>query len=76
MGRPRLDIKGQRFGKLLAIEPVGKHPTLGILWQCLCDCKKTKAVPAGVLRGGKTRSCGCLPTLQSRLNLLRKEKTQ
>jgi hypothetical protein len=32
----------------------------GRLWQCLCKCGKTRAVPEYRLKGGYTKSCGCL----------------
>jgi len=50
-----IDIKGQRFGMLVAESrlPNGK-------WLCRCDCGNTKEVTAGKLREGKIRSCGCL----------------
>lgn len=34
----RKDYSGQRFGKLLAIRPVGKAKNRNILWECKCDC--------------------------------------
>jgi len=55
----KADIAGQRFGRLVAIEPVGKH-TRGITWLCECDCGKTVEVKAASLLQGQRRSCGCL----------------
>ena len=55
---PLKDITGQRFGRLLVkgrVEGNGR-PT----WQCHCDCGKQCIVVGEDLRGGKTRSCGCL----------------
>jgi len=54
-----LDIAGQKFGRLTAIRDVGKciH---GRVWLCWCDCGGESNVPASRLRGGHTRSCGCL----------------
>lgn len=49
--------KGQRFGRLVSMQPQ-KPGTVRI--DCRCDCGNTKAVRADVLRGGRTRSCGCL----------------
>lgn len=59
MGRPRLNISGQRFGRLIAIDPVGKQGR-GILWRCICDCGKEHIVLGSELLRGNTRSCGCL----------------
>ncbi len=50
-----IDIKGQRFGRLLAIEYAG-----GCKWLCKCDCGNEKLVDGSSLRLGHTRSCGCL----------------
>ena len=42
MSRKALDIKGQRFGKLVAVEHVANH-TIGRLaiWSFECDCGET-----------------------------------
>ena len=48
------DIKGQKFGRLIALEYVGHS-----LWKCQCDCGKTKLVRYDALHSGRTRSCGC-----------------
>ncbi len=56
----RIDLTGQRFGRLTVIEPGGQvwpHTT----WNCRCDCGQTKAaVSYSTLTGGHSRSCGCL----------------
>lgn len=58
----RLDLTGQRFGRLTAEEPApprvllsGKHTA----WWCLCDCGARTAVTTSALRYGQIRSCGC-----------------
>jgi hypothetical protein len=57
----KLDLAGQRFGRLLAIRPAPKNPMKkGSLWICLCDCGKETTVWIGSLRSGNTQSCGCL----------------
>lgn len=53
-----IDITGQKFGKLTALEPTRTNSNrLG--WKCRCDCGKTVIVEGTVLRAGKTKSCGC-----------------
>lgn len=52
------DIAGQRFGRLLAIEPV-PGTTSPVKWRCRCDCGKETQSSGTHLRGGRTRSCGC-----------------
>jgi hypothetical protein len=54
MSGPRIDLVGQRFGRLLVIAFVfGK-------WLCQCDCGKEKFVVKRSLLIGATQSCGCL----------------
>jgi hypothetical protein len=55
----RLDLTGQRFGRLVAIKIVGKKE-YGTAWLCQCDCGKTKEVTTSNLRSGNSKSCGCL----------------
>ena len=50
-----IDIKGQKFGHLTAIE----HLYRGI-WLCQCDCKKFCEKNSYDLRHHRTISCGCI----------------
>ena len=50
----RLAITGQRFGRLIAIEPVGKTKNRAIIWRCRCDCGETTDVPSSHLVNGVT----------------------
>lgn len=60
MGKYRgKDVAGQRFGRLVAIEPVGKTSVGNIIWRCKCDCGNEKNVSTKDLGRG-TWSCGCL----------------
>lgn len=55
----KLDITGQRFGRLKAMEfdhQMGNRAH----WRCLCDCGKETIIYLGNLRNGHTQSCGCL----------------
>lgn len=60
----RLDLKGQRFGRLVAIKRLGNKITprgnYMSVWACLCDCGKKSNVTLINLRNGSTKSCGCL----------------
>lgn len=58
-GTSAKDITGQRFGRLVAIRPVGRNKQACIVWECKCDCGNTKAISGAELRRGHTRSCGC-----------------
>lgn len=53
------DIKGQRFGRLLAVE-LECVRNRRAYWRCICDCGNEKTVCVGDLTCGKTLSCGCL----------------
>lgn len=60
----RLDLIGQRFGRLLVLAegPRGHQPN-GLIyrtWKCACDCGQIIAPRTGQLRSGNSKSCGCL----------------
>jgi len=55
-----IDLKEQRFGKLVVKEMSGKNKYNSVLWLCDCDCgKKNVTVNGANLRRGFTTSCGC-----------------
>ena len=58
--RKKLQLAGQRFGRLLVIEEAGKNKFGKFLWRCLCDCGKETIVIGSHLVNKITRSCGCL----------------
>lgn len=67
MSRPPLDIKGQRFGQLVAIRPtrIGRAKYYG--WKCRCDCGKMCIRRTGHLRmSGDMSSCGHLTDFTGR----------
>lgn len=49
-----IDITGQRFGKLVVLEYLGKEK-----WRTICDCGNEKVVYSQLLRKGITTHCGC-----------------
>ena len=54
----KLDLTGQRFGKLTAIAPaenIGSRTA----WLCRCDCGQETVVKTVHLRDGHRTSCGC-----------------
>lgn len=55
----RLDLTGQRYGRLIVIRDVGKTKSGMTEWLCKCDCGKEKIICIGNLRNGNTKSCGC-----------------
>ena len=57
----RIDLTGQRFGKLLveSIAPKRKSGNQYVtMWNCVCDCGNKTVVRSGDLRNGKTITCG------------------
>lgn len=55
-----LDLRGQRFGRLIVLEETTKRKKQCIVWKCLCDCGKQVECSSEMLRRGRVRSCGCL----------------
>ena len=57
---PRVNLRGNVFGRLTVTAFVGwdkhKHP----LWLCRCDCGNTVTVKGCHLKCNHTKSCGCL----------------
>lgn len=55
---PKFHLVGQRFGNLLVIKRLPN--VMGSRWWlCRCDCGNEKALAAGWLRSGNSKSCGC-----------------
>ena len=54
------DLTGMKFGRLTAIDVVGKYKNGAHLWRCRCDCGDESVILATSLLSGNTRSCGCL----------------
>lgn len=55
-----VDIAGQRFDRLVAVERVGTTAAKKALWRCLCDCGCETTTTTGSLKSGNAKSCGCL----------------
>lgn len=56
----KLELEGQRFGNLTAIEREGIGGHKIYMWRCICDCGETTSVRGDRLIRGTTKSCGCL----------------
>ena len=57
----RVDLTGQRFGRLTAREPTQRRDRKGaVYWRCLCDCGNETEVTEDALVNGNNLSCGCL----------------
>lgn len=68
-GERRLDLTGQRYGRLTVTGPAEGEERSGIYWNCICDCGKRRICHKENLRSGMTRSCGCLQEEQRRKNM-------
>lgn len=58
-GKPADDMVGNKFGRWTVIKRNGRVGSLA-MWLCRCECGKESTVPGARLRGGKSKSCGCL----------------
>ena len=58
--KTRLNIAGQRYGKLVALYPIySKSKYIHTKWHCKCDCGVECDIDLGNLRQGFSQSCGC-----------------
>lgn len=56
----RIDLTGQRFGKLVALYPIySGEKDRHTKWHCKCDCGNELDIDMGNLRQGFSTSCGC-----------------
>lgn len=56
---PAVDLVGLTFGRLTVISRWGTDRHGRSTWRCRCKCGKECTVPAGNLRRGNSKSCGC-----------------
>jgi len=54
------DLTGQKFGRLTVIERAENIPSGKTWWLCQCKCGNQTIVRSDSLKGGVTKSCGCL----------------
>ena len=69
MAGKKIDLTGQRFGRLVVICECGRTKRGQVLWKCRCDCGNECVVDGCNLRKKKrpTRSCGCLVAENTKL---------
>lgn len=65
--RPRIDLIGQKFGRLTVLRFVDQTKFRHSRWLCKCDCGIEKIIVAYDLKNGHTKSCGCLQKEQLRI---------
>ena len=56
----RVDLTGQKFGKLLVLNFSGREKFGQARWFCQCDCGRTHTVRGSHLAEGRIQSCGCM----------------
>lgn len=54
----RLELKGQKFGRLKVLRYAGTDGQHS-LWRCKCECGKRLTTQGKRLKSGYTKSCGC-----------------
>lgn len=56
----KLDLTGQRFGRLTVVSPSPLRCYRNVVWHCRCDCGESTEMRGDHLRSGHSQSCGCL----------------
>lgn len=59
------DLTGLKFHHLTVLERAANQG-IQTRWLCRCDCGETKAIDGRYLRGGLTKSCGCIRKAEKR----------
>lgn len=54
-----IDLTGNRYGKLVALEKTDQRSGNSVVWKCRCDCGNICFISAANLKNGGTTSCGC-----------------
>lgn len=54
------DLTGKIFNRLTVVERVYKANSKKTYWKCKCSCGKETIVESSKIKGGYTKSCGCL----------------
>lgn len=60
MRATRIDLTGERFGRLTVAEFAGNDKRGEARWRCVCDCGNESIVLGSHLRKERVQSCGCL----------------
>ena len=53
------DLTGQKFGKLIALEPTDQKRNKSVVWKCRCECGNIVYATSRNLQIGDIKSCGC-----------------
>lgn len=60
MSRRKAEMKGKTFGRWTVISEAGRNKHGQFMWTCRCECGTVKNINGITLRGGESKSCGCL----------------
>lgn len=55
----KINLVGEKFGRLVVIKYAGKNKHNHLLWECKCECGKIKNICGNSLKSNLTESCGC-----------------
>lgn len=55
----KLELKGQKFNRLLVLKEVKNKLRKNSTWKCLCECGNKSVILGSRLIRGVTKSCGC-----------------
>lgn len=58
-GSHKIDLTGERFGKLVVIEYSHNNKSHNKVWKCECDCGNEAFATTTSLKQGKVTSCKC-----------------
>lgn len=81
MTGPRIELRGQKFGRL-TVRCFYRMRRMGgrmrAVWRCDCSCERKAQVfiTGDRLRSGKTNSCGCLRSEIGKATIKRAEKAR
>lgn len=65
----RLNLVGQKYGRLTVVASAGVNKHHHSMFRCRCDCGREITTGGSYLRNGDTKSCGCLqPQIVGKLN--------
>lgn len=67
----KVDLVGQRFGRLLVVKHAGANRHRQSLFRCVCDCGAEVVTLGPSLTSGRTSSCGCVQRERAALRLAR-----
>jgi len=71
----KIDLIGERFGRLLVLREAGRTRQKSVLWECKCDCGGVAIVITNNLTRRNTQSCGCIHKEYMDARYVHKEST-